>query len=326
MTQKLLIGEGILQSNLKKIFGSRVQIQNRVALTGGARKKVVRLQLSDGVPDLVLLFWQNEHDYFEERDNPDSDRSDRAAPLLYQANTKLLHIAGVHVPKIYGFDASYQQVPYAYALVEYVEAVPFNEWKTRPAQMSVQELFSRISACLNRMHCLSRDRYGNLLDSSLSSIPCHQLAFQEACRGLEGLVEWVESVQKGELIVRQKLEELYHAVQPRQHYCFIHDELGPDEHLLIDRNNQIVLIDVDGCHYFDLEREHAYLKLRFGEDYRYLHRDDLDEERMRFYTYCIHISAAYGHYLLYQKGYPEPEMLRGIYEHNIQKFLSLSLE
>ena len=128
MMNALPIPEDILTNRVKDIFGSQAAIQKCSFLTGGARKKVIRLRLSGTLPDLVLLAWQNEHDYFCERDNAESDRSDRTAPLLYRANTELLLSAGVRVPRIYYFDASYDLFPFAYALVDYVQAITFHEW------------------------------------------------------------------------------------------------------------------------------------------------------------------------------------------------------
>lgn len=325
MFQSLPLHEDILVTHLKEVFGTQISLKSWNALTGGARKKVIHLKLTGTLKDVVLLVWQNEQDYFGERDNPESDRSDRIAPLLFKANTDLLLSAGVRVPQLYTFDASYQQFPFAYALVEYVQAVTFNEWLNTQSGEEIQNLFGNISNCLQRMHLIQRDNYGTILDDSPKLIPCHEQALQEASLDLKNLALAFETVRGNEIRIRQKLEELYQAISPRDRYSFIHDELGPDEHLLIGQGNEIFLIDIDGCHFFDLEREHAYLKLRFGRRYEYLERHDLDEKRMQLYTFCLHITAAYGHYQLYRKGYPNPESLRAIYEGNIQKFLNLSL-
>lgn len=319
----LPIPEDILTNKLKDIFGSVAAFRNWSLLTGGARKKVIHLQLSGTLPDLVLLIWQNENNYFGERDNAESDRSDRMAPLLYQANTKLLLSAGVRVPQIYYFDASYDPFPFAYALVEYVQAIPFNAWMPNHTRAEVEPLFGRISSCLDRLRLIKRNTYGTPLDESVKPMACHELVHQEAIQGLAGLSDAFDNVRLAKTQVERKLQVLFQAIEPRQQYSLIHDELGPDEHLLIDQNGEIVLIDVDGCQFFDLEREHAYLKLRFGKYYAYLQRDDLDETRMRFYTFCLHISAAYGHYLLFKKGFPDPDMLREIFEYNIQKILKI---
>ncbi|RPI81495.1 MAG: hypothetical protein EHM41_20510 [Chloroflexi bacterium] len=319
------IPEDILAANLKEAFGTHVKIIGSNALTGGARKKVIRLQLRGPIKEVVLLIWQNEHDYFGERDNPLSERSDRTAPILYKANSDLLLSAGVRVPQLYYFDASYRLFPYAYAVVEYIQGITFYEWLPDRSPDEVKILLGKISDCLNRMHRLRRDTYGTLLDDSRKSIPCHEQALGEACQGLTGLAESIDIVRENKMSVRQKLDELFQAIEPRTKYSFIHDELGPEEHLLIDARDEIVLIDVDGCHFFDLEREYAYLQLRFGNHFEYLKRDDLNEKRMQFYTFCLHITAAYGHYLLYQQGFPDPESLRGIYQGNIQKFLKLSM-
>ena len=102
-------------------------------------------------------------------------------------------------------------------------------------------------------------------------------------------------------------------LRSRAPYNFIHDELGPDEHTLIEKNGEITIIDLDSCHFFTVEREFSYLKIRFGQDYETLDREDLDNDLMAFYTLCIRVSAAYGQYQLYRKGFPDLAMLRSIY-------------
>jgi hypothetical protein len=49
----------------------------------------------------------------------------------------------------------------------------------------------------------------------------------------------------------------------------LHGELGPD-HVLIDDRGQPALIDIEGLMFFDIEWEHAYLQLRFGDHYQRL--------------------------------------------------------
>lgn len=75
------------------------------------------------------------------------------------------------------------------------------------------------------------------------------------------------------------LGELASQVRPRREHRLIHGELGP-EHLLLDRDGAPVIIDIEGLMFFDVEWEHVFLKIRFGEQYQLLQRAGLDERRM----------------------------------------------
>lgn len=314
----------ILTFHLRQVFGSHTELVGCDALTGGARKKVFRLVLSEHLPIVVLLAWQNEKDYFGERDNAQSIRSDQQAPFLFQANTELLTQCGVKVPRLYYFDSSCTHVPFSFALVEHLKAKTFNEWKrTRPEQ-EIPLIMFKIRAYLSKLHAIQRDTYGTTLDDSPKRITCYEQVLKDTYSELNCLGKAIDVVGKNESKVRKKLETLYQQIQPRSMFSFIHDELGPDEHLLINEQDEIAIIDVDGCQFFDLEREHSYLKLRFAENYHYLSRPDLDVARMQFYGLCLHISAAHGHYRLLVKGFPDPDMLRSIYEWNVQQLLRIS--
>jgi hypothetical protein len=82
-------------------------------------------------------------------------------------------------------------------------------------------------------------------------------------------------------------------VRPRTDHRLIHGELGPD-HVLVDGDGQPVLIDIEGLMFFDLEWEHVFLELRFGEHYRALRPGGLDEGRRRFYRLAMHLSLIAG--------------------------------
>ncbi len=59
--------------------------------------------------------------------------------------------------------------------------------------------------------------------------------------------------------------------------------------------------------------------LEKAEYFSSLERSDQDTARMAFYGWCQHLSVAYVHYQLYRQGFPGPEMLRSIYEWNIER-------
>ncbi|WP_438267919.1 hypothetical protein [Kitasatospora purpeofusca] len=60
----------------------------------------------------------------------------------------------------------------------------------------------------------------------------------------------------------------------------MHGELGPD-HVLVDAAGEPVLIDIEGLMHFDVEWEHVFLRIRFGDQYPSLGgADGLDRHRL----------------------------------------------
>jgi len=59
--------------------------------------------------------------------------------------------------------------------------------------------------------------------------------------------------------------------------------------LWMSRGIQSSLI-LRGAMFFDVEREHTFLLLRFGKHYRWLCANELDDRRLEFYTRALYLS------------------------------------
>jgi hypothetical protein len=75
--------------------------------------------------------------------------------------------------------------------------------------------------------------------------------------------------------------------------------------------------------FFDVEWEHAFLELRFGEHYRWLRASDLDDRRLRFYRLALCLSLIAGPLRLLDGDYPDREPMLEIAEYNIARALAL---
>jgi aminoglycoside phosphotransferase (APT) family kinase protein len=103
----------------------------------------------------------------------------------------------------------------------------------------------------------------------------------------------------------------------------VHGELGPD-HVLLDHRGDPVLIDIEGTKYFDVEVEHVWVRMRFGEHYAKLRRGDLDEDRLRLYQLCMHLDLVAGPLLIAGTNHPEREWFRSVAEHHLQRALQFT--
>jgi hypothetical protein len=111
------------------------------------------------------------------------------------------------------------------------------------------------------------------------------------------------------------------ATTPRREHGVIHEELGPD-HVLVDDAGQPVLIDIEGTTIFDIEWEHAFLELRFGQLYPLLRTVPLDEARMRLCRLTHYLSLVAGPLLLIDGDFPRPDGMREIAADNIPRVLA----
>ena len=94
--------------------------------------------------------------------------------------------------------------------------------------------------------------------------------------------------------------------------------------MLIDAAGRPVLIDIEGLMYFDVEWEHVFLRLRFGDRYRRFARTDLDKQRLRLYQLAQHIDLVSGPLRIADTAHPERDWFRAIAEDHLRRTLEFS--
>jgi hypothetical protein len=97
----------------------------------------------------------------------------------------------------------------------------------------------------------------------------------------------------------------------------------PDDPSSVLSAGRPVVVDIEGLMYFDPEWEHVFLRLRFGEHYRFLRVPGLDQRRLDLYRLAMHLSLIAGPLRLLDGDYPEREPMLSIVAYNIQKALAL---
>ncbi|WP_262380031.1 hypothetical protein [Nonomuraea sp. PA05] len=92
----------------------------------------------------------------------------------------------------------------------------------------------------------------------------------------------------------------------------------------MDDDGRPVLIDIEGAMFFDVEWEHVFLRIRFGDHYARLRAGDLDERRMRLYALAQHLSLVAGPLRLLDGDFPDRSFMLGIARHHTSEILRKS--
>ncbi|MFD5782182.1 phosphotransferase [Streptomyces sp. NPDC126933] len=190
---------------------------------------------------------------------------------------------------------------------------------------SARAVMTRLSEMLAVMHAQRGPAFGKVAhvagDEVREDRTCEQVVLGRALRDLAEAAGRDSRVAATRGPLARVTRELAAAVRPRHAYGLIHGELGPD-HVLVDPDGHPVLIDIEGLMYFDIEWEHVFPRIRFGEDYPVLHRAGLDENRLRFYRLATHLSLVAGPLRLLEGDFPDRAFMRSVVEAHLPHALA----
>jgi hypothetical protein len=313
-------------------LGSRCPVASVTRLAGGTKKGVYRLGCSDGF-SAVLYVWSAAEDFWPASgdDGADAGVFGHATGLgLFSAAAQRLMEAGVRVPLVYLADASKALYPADIALVEDVQGGTLEELLAADPSAAAP-VMERLGEMLRSMWGQRAARVGKVADvpalgdgaTGVPGVPgvpgapvelgasSERIVLERALRQLAGAADRVPSVASVRARVDETLRALAASLRPRASYGLIHGELGPD-HVSIDDRGQPVVVDIEGAMYFDVEWEHAFLRLRFGRDYEWLRVSGLDEQRMSLYALALDLSLIEGPLRLLDGDYPDREEMLAI--------------
>ena len=293
-------------------------------LAGGSKKGAYRLAFDDGFTAVAYLWAEDENYWPAGRGGLADPFSDASGAALFEAAHRELEAAGVRTPRAYLIDRNGRHYPADAAVVEDVPGGNLETLLELRPQAAAAPL-ARLSGALAAMYRRQSPRYGKVAlvrgGGTATGSSCEQVVLDRAVADL------AEAARRDPRIgaVRSRLESvlagLAAAVRPRQEYRLIHGELGPD-HLMMDREGVPVLIDIEGLMFFDVEWEHAFLKIRFGRHYRRLERAGLDEHRMALYTLAMCLSLVAGPLRLLDGDFPDRDDMVSIVEANLRRTLA----
>jgi hypothetical protein len=312
----------------RAVFGRGRSLLRMQRLAGGSKKGAYRLTMDDGDTALVYA-WSDSEDYWqgvlpEGADDPADPFSHASGLALFEAAARRLTAAGVRCPGILFADRSRALYPADIAVVDDVaggslEALLEND------PVAAERPLSVLSGWLAAMAAVRSAWLGKVafIDAGGRSrgMSCEKIMLGRALAQLSDIagLDWRAAGAQDR--IEEALHSLAGAVRPRATSALVHGELGPD-HVLIDRHGEPVLIDIEGSMYFDVEVEHVWTRMRFGEHYAKLSLACLDEDRLRFYQLCMHLGLVAGPLRIAETSHPERDWFRSLAEHHLQRALA----
>lgn len=207
-------------------------------------------------------------------------QSDENAPALFLTHTRYLHEHAISVPQIlhHGrLDSGHH-----YAFVEQINGSGFDTFAASASELERHTVLTTIGAQLAKLHAIERSSPGALVDP-LGKIgsPPQERALQRALLEMEATAQAQAEVTPYRQQIHDKLQSLWAQLTPRSTDHLLHGELAGNHVLVRAKDHAVYFIDIEGIHFADLESEHTFLQMIYGEtDYHYLTRSGLDPARI----------------------------------------------
>jgi hypothetical protein len=329
VAERKFVAERDLTEVVNAAFGSGRRLGTLTRLTGGSKKGVYRLTLDDE-SSAVLYVWHADENYWPATAGEASAGSaadpfsDASGAELFDASSKRLTALGVRTPRVQLMDRSHTLYPADFAVVEDVRGSTLEALLTADPPRARQAL-AELAGMLEVMHRQRSPVLGKvaLVDGGGGSpdLRCEGVVRDRALDHVAQAARRLPRIADVQGRLAEMVSRLAAQVGPRAEHGLIHGELGPD-HVLVDELGHPVIIDIEGAMFFDVEWEHAFLELRFHQDYRALRAADLDEDRLRLYRLALHLSLVAGPLRLIDGDFPDPDFMRAIIDWNAEQALA----
>lgn len=305
-------------------WGADRRLASLDRLTGGSKKGVYRLRLDDQTT-VILYTWAASENYWPPAPAvPDDPFTDASGAELFAANYAALTAAGVRTPRLLMLDRDARYLPADLALVEDVGAVTLETLMEQDPAAAAAPL-STLGDALRRMHATRGPHYGKLAAIARGEAPqgrrTEDIIEDRALGHLDAAAVRDARLADARERIAGHVRRLRRAVTAREEYGLIHGELGPD-HVLVTPSGEPAMVDIEGLTFFDVEWEHAWLQMRFGDAYSALRPVDLDLHRLEFYRYAQVLSLIEGPLRIADTDFPNRQWMLDLAEWNITKALA----
>ncbi|GAB4054108.1 phosphotransferase family protein [Catellatospora paridis] len=306
-------------------FGTDRRLVALDRLTGGTKKGVYRLRLDDQTTTIAYVWAPGENYWPPSPTVPDDPFTDASGAELFAVSHTALTAAGVRVPRLLMLDRDGRHVDADIALTEDAGTVTLEQLMERDPTAAAAPL-AALGDALRRMHTSIGSRYGKLaaVDRGEASPQrrAEDVIVDRALGHLHDAAGHDDRIADAHDRIAAHVRRLRGAVTARETYGLVHGELGPD-HVLVTPDGEPVLIDIEGLTHFDVEWEHAFLHLRFGDAYPLLRPVDLDPHRCELYRYAQVLSLIEGPLRIAGTDFPDRQWMLDLAEWNIAKALAV---
>ena len=311
----------------RTVFGRHRALVSVNRLAGGSKKGAYRLTMEDGGTVLAYV-WDESEDYWQ--GVLPAEAGDQASPFahasglaLFEAAAHRLASVGVRCPQILLADRSRSLYPADIAVVEHVAGGTLESLlETDP--VAAERPLTVVGGWLAAMAEVRSPSPGKVAFVDAGGRPavtsCEQIMLERSLAQLAEIAVRDPRAAQARGRLERTLHSLAGPVEPRAATALVHGELGPD-HVLLDRGGEPVLIDIEGAMYFDVEVEHTWMAMRFGEHYPKLRRAGLDQDRLRFYQLCMHLDLVAGPLRIAETSHPQREWFRGVAGYHLERAL-----
>lgn len=305
-------------------FGTDQRLTSLDRLTGGSKKGVYRLGLNDRTT-VMLYVWAPEENYWPAAAVvPDDPFTDASGAELFAASHAALLTAGVRIPQLVMLDRDRRYLDADVALVEDAGAVRLEALQERDPAAAAAPL-AALGDALRRMHTTFSTHYGKVAliarGEASQARRTEDIIVDRALGHLDAAAIRDTRLAGAHHRIAAHVRHLRGTVAPRQRYGLVHGELGPD-HVLVTPAGEAVVIDFEGLAYFDVEWDHAWLQMRFGDTYPTLRPVELDPHRLELYRYAQVLSLIDGPLRIADTDFPDRQWMLDLAEWNITKALA----
>jgi hypothetical protein len=290
-----------LEAAIASLVGTPTSVTR---VEGGTKKGVYRVALEHGTT-AIAYSWDESENYWKTSADETEPFTEASGQQLFLRAHAALEERGVRTLTVLGQTDGL-------VVVEDLTGGTLEQSMVRAPGTSPNSLVA-LATMLEQLHSDRTTLIGKLGTPIPGAKSCAQIAYERALRHLAEARN--RHVDLGPSIEGQ-LDDAISQVDARTTHALIHGELGPD-HVLLDREGTPVLIDIEGLMHFDLEWEHAFMRIRFGAASAQLEPADLDENRLRLYTLCLRLSLIAGPLRLLDGDFPDRESMIGIVTANL---------